>query len=178
MSCGGGPRERPDAPIKPNPPVPHPVFRFATVSGQSIHWFLKRNCSLTPSQLGWLYASLCVVSLGIGTAFWLHGAPMVLPFAWLELAAVGLVFILYARHATDGEKIALQEGRLVVELENGGNVERAEFLPHQVRIEPQASDGSLIEVSGQGRSVKVGRYVRPELRAALAQEIRMALRGA
>ena len=37
---------------------------------------------------------------------------------------------------------------------------------------------SLIEVSGQGRSVRVGRYVRPELRAALAREIRMALRGA
>jgi len=158
--------------------VPHPVFRFATVSGQNIHWFLKRNCSVTPSQLGWLYASLCVVSLGIGGAFWLQGATMVLPFAWLELLAVGLAFVLYARHATDGEKIALQDGRLVVELENGGNYERAEFLPHQVRIEPQAGDRSLIEVSGQGRMVKVGRYVRPELRAALAREIRMALRGA
>jgi uncharacterized membrane protein len=158
--------------------VPHPVFRFATVSGQNIHWFLKRNCSVTPSQLGWLYASLCVVSLGIGGAFWLQGATMVLPFAWLELLAVGLAFVLYARHATDGEKIVLQDGRLVVELENGGNYERAEFLPHQVRIEPQASDRSLIEVSGQGRMVKVGRYVRPELRAALAREIRMALRGA
>lgn len=154
------------------------VFRFATVSGQSIHWFLKRNCSVTPSQLGWLYASLCVVSLGIGTVFWLHGAPMVLPFAWIELVAVGAAFVLYARHATDGERIALQGGRLVVELENGGHCERMEFLPHQVRIEPQASDRSLIEVSGQGRSVKVGRYVRPELRAALAREIRMALRGA
>ena len=99
-------------------------------------------------------------------------------FAWLELAAVGLAFILYARHATDGERIALEQGRLVVELENGGTVERAEFLQHQVRVEPQASDRSLIEVSGQGRSVRVGRYVRPELRAALAREIRMALRGA
>lgn len=154
------------------------VFRFATVSGQSIHWFLKRNCSVTPSQLGWLYASLCVVSLGIGTVFWLHGAPMVLPFAWIELVAVGAAFVLYARHATDGERIALQGGRLVVELESGGHCERTEFLPHQVRIEPQASDRSLIEVSGQGRSVKVGRYVRPELRAALAREIRMAVRGA
>lgn len=158
--------------------MPHPVFRFATVSGQSIRWFLKRNCSITPSQLGWLYVSLCMVSLGIGTAFWLHGAFMVLPFAWLELAAVGLAFILYARHASDGEKIELQDGRLVVELENGGTVERAEFLPHQVRVEPQAGDRSLIEVSGPGRSVRVGRYVRPELRAALAREIRMALRGA
>ena len=154
------------------------MFRFATVSGQNIHWFLKRNCSVTPSQLGWLYASLCVVSLGIGGAFWLQGATMVLPFAWLELLAVGLAFVLYARHATDGEKIVLQDGRLVVELENGGNYERAEFLPHQVRVEPQAGDRSLIQVSGQGRMVKVGRYVRPELRAALAREIRMALRGA
>ncbi|MBU1361445.1 MAG: DUF2244 domain-containing protein [Gammaproteobacteria bacterium] len=154
------------------------VFRFATVSDQNFHWFLKRNCSVTPSQLGWLYASLCVVSLGIGTVFWVHGARLVLPFAWLELAAVGLAFVVYARHATDGEKIVLQGGRLVVELENGGHYERAEFLRHQVRVEPRDSDRSLIEVSGQGRSVKVGRYVRPELRAALAREIRAALRGA
>jgi uncharacterized membrane protein len=161
-----------------NSPVPNSVFRFATVSGQSIHWFLKRNCSVTPSQLGWLYASLCVVSIGIGAAFWLIGARLVMPFTGLELAAVGVAFILYARHATDGEKIALQGGRLVVELENGGHYERTEFLPHQVRVEPQDSDRSLIEVSGQGRSVRVGRYVRPELRAALAREIRMALRSA
>ncbi|MBN8747025.1 MAG: DUF2244 domain-containing protein [Variovorax sp.] len=158
--------------------MPNSVFRFATVSGQNVHWFLRRNCSITPSQLGWLYASLCVVSMGIGLVFWVHGARLVLPFASLELAAVGLAFILYARHATDGERIALEQGRLVVELENGGTVERAEFLQHQVRVEPQASDRSLIEVSGQGRSVRVGRYVRPELRAALAREIRMALRGA
>jgi uncharacterized membrane protein len=162
----------------PNSPVSNSVFRFATVSGQSIHWFLKRNCSVTPSQLGWLYASLCVLSLGIGIVFWWHGARLVLPFAWLELAAVGFAFLVYARHATDGEKIALQGGRLVVELENGGHYERTEFLPHQVRVEPQDSDRSLIEVSGQGRSVRVGRYVRPELRAALAREIRMALRSA
>lgn len=158
--------------------MPNSVFRFATVSGQNIHWFLRRNCSITPSQLGWLYASLCVVSLGIGTFFWLRGAPLVLPFAWIELAAVGFAFMLYARHATDGENIVLRRDRLVVELENGGHYERTEFLPHQVRIEPQAGDRSLIEVSGAGRSVRVGRYVRPELRPALAREIRMALRGA
>lgn len=153
------------------------MFRFATVSGQNVHWFLKRNCSITPSQLGWLYASLCAVSLGIGTAFWMQGAHLVLPLAWLELLAVGIAFLLYARHATDGERIALQEGRLIVELETAGTVERAEFLPHQVRVEPKDSDRSLIEVSDRGRSVQVGRYVRPELRAALAREIRMALRG-
>ncbi len=154
------------------------VYRFATVSGQNIHWFLKRNCSVTPSQLGWFYASLCVVSLGIGVFFWFQGARLILPFAWLELAAVGAAFVVYARHATDGERISLQGAQLVVELENAGRLERAEFRRESVRIEPKAGDWSLIEVFGQGRSVQVGRYLRPELRPALARELRMALRGA
>ncbi|MDB5850927.1 MAG: hypothetical protein JWP29_4679 [Rhodoferax sp.] len=153
------------------------VFRFATVSGQNIHWFLKRNCSVTPAQLGWLYASICVVSLSIGTFFWLQGAKLIMPFAWLELAVVGVAFLVYARHATDGEKISLQGGHLVVELENAGRLERAEFQREWVRIEPKTGDHSLIEVSARGRSVEVGRYVRPELRPALAREIRMALHG-
>ncbi|MGH6625988.1 MAG: DUF2244 domain-containing protein [Burkholderiaceae bacterium] len=152
------------------------VFRFATVSGQNVHWFLKRNCSVTPAQLGWLYASLCLVSLGIGAFFWLRGAPLVMPFAGLELVAVGIAFVVYARHATDGERISLEGTRLVVELESAGRLERSEFSREWVRVEPLAGDGSLIEVSGQGRSVQVGRYVRPELRPALAREIRMALR--
>ena len=154
------------------------VFRFATVSGQNIHWFLKRNCSVTPAKLGWMYASICVVSMGIATFFWMQGAKLVLPFAWLELAAVGAAFLVYSRHATDGEKISLQGTQLVVELENAGRLERAEFRREWVRIEPKTGDRSLIEVSGQGRSVEVGRYVSPELRSALAREIRMALRSA
>jgi uncharacterized membrane protein len=158
--------------------VPDPLFRFATVQNQTVCWFLKRNCSVTPVQLGWLYASLCVVSLGIGVAFWLRGAPMILPFAWLELAGVGLAFLVYARHARDGEVISLNGRQLVVEMENGGHLERAEFDRDRVRVEPRAGDRSLIELSGQGRRVNVGRYVRPELRPVLAQEIRRALREA
>ena len=152
------------------------VFRFATVQGQAIHWFLGRNCSVSPTQLGWMYASLCVVSLGIGTIFWFQGAVMILPFAWLELAAVGIAFLAYARHAADREHILLQGRSLVVELENAGRLERAEFHRDRVRVEPGADDRSLIELSGQGRRMIVGRYLQPELRPALAREIRMALR--
>jgi uncharacterized membrane protein len=158
--------------------VSNPVFRFATVKGQNIHWFLKRNCSVTPAQLGWLYASLCVVSLGIATFFWFQGAVLILPFAWLELVGVGIAFLVYARHAGDGERISLEGRQLVVELESAGRLRRAEFNRDWVRVEPGAGKRSLIEVSGQGQRVSVGRYVRPELRPALAQEIRRALRGA
>lgn len=158
--------------------MPNRVFRFATVQGQNIHWFLRRNCSVTPMQLGWVYLSLFVVSTAISAFFWFQGATMVLPFAWLELAAVGVAFLVYARHATDGERISLQGRQLVVELENAGHLERAEFHRDRVRVEPVGHGHSLIELSGQGRSVSVGRFVRPELRPALAREIRQALREA
>lgn len=154
------------------------VFRFATVSGQRIDWRLARNCSVTPAQMGWMYLSLCAVSLGIGTFFWMLGAPLVMPFAWLEMVVVGLAFAMYGRHAADGEKISLQGSRLVVELETAGKLIRAEFDRSWVRVEPKTGDRSLITLSAQGRSVEVGRYVRPELRPALASEIRMALRAA
>jgi uncharacterized membrane protein len=158
--------------------VSNPVFRFATVQGQNIRWFLKRNCSLTPVQLGRLYGSLCVVSLVIASFCWYQGAMLVLPFAALELAAVGAAFLAYARHAADRETISLEGRQLVVEVESAGHRQRAEFDRDWVRVEPGVSDRSLVELSARGRSVTVGRYVRPELRPVLAQEIRKALREA
>lgn len=163
--------------------LPTPAFRFATLADpgdsgdDAVFWLLKRHCSLTPAQLGWFYVSLCVVSLGVAAFFWAQGATMVMPFAWAELLAVGAGFLLYSRHAADAEKIVLQGGQLVIELETAGHTERAEFNREWVRVEPKDGDGSLIEVSGQGRSVRVGRHLRPELRPALAREIRFALRS-
>ena len=164
-------------------PQPKPAFRFATLPAQGSHgheavqWLLKRHCSLAPAQLGWVYLSLCAVSLSIAAFFWTQGAPLVMPFAGAEVLAMGIAFLVYARHAGDAEKIILQGGQLVVELETAGCTQRAEFNREWVRVEPRGGDGSLIEVSGQGRSVQVGRHVRPELRLALAREIRFALRA-
>jgi uncharacterized membrane protein len=124
-----------------------------------------------------MYIFLCTVSLAIGVFFWLPGATLVLAFAGLEVAVVGLAFLTYARHAADGEMISLQGANLVVELETAGRLERAEFERQWVRVEPKSGDLSLIELSGQGRSIEVGRFVRPELRQVLAREIRKALRS-
>lgn len=162
---------------------PKSAFRFASPASEqvagfdSVQWRLKRNCSVTPKQLIGLYLSLCVLSLGIASFFWVQGAHLVMPFAWLELVAVGCAFIVYARHAGDGETIILGKGQLIVELETAGRLLRTEFNREWVRVEPRHGDGSLIEVSGQGRSIRVGRHLRPELRPALAREIRFALRG-
>lgn len=153
----------------------HKPFRFAAVDEHGTQWRLKRNCSLTPQQSGWFFLLLCVLSLSVGLFFWSQGAKVVLLFTALELSAMGVAFLLYARHAADGECILLERERLVVELETAGRFQRTEFARHSVRVAPQVDDGSLIEVFAGNRSVKVGRFLRAELRPALAREIRQAL---
>jgi uncharacterized membrane protein len=92
------------------------------------------------------------------------------------VAAIAAALLVYSRHASDRELIRLQPGRLTVEHVFGRHVERAEFAPAWVRVEPEHGDRSLIELSGQGQRIAVGRFVRPELRRQLADELRWALR--
>jgi uncharacterized membrane protein len=152
-------------------------FGAESVEGEwSVRWSMRRNCSCTPRQMLAFFASLCVVSLGIATLFWVQGATLVMPFAWLELLAVAIALLIFARHVTDRESIHLQSGRLTVERVSGSHVECVEFTSDWVRVEPRTGDRSLIELSGEGQRIVVGRFVRPELRRQLAEEFRWALR--
>jgi uncharacterized membrane protein len=94
----------------------------------------------------------------------------------LELLVVGVAFFMYARHATDGERVRLAQGQLEVEVELAGNVIRTVFQSQWVRVLPPATPSALIEISGQGQSVLLGRHVRPEFRAVLARELASAVR--
>ena len=153
------------------------AYRWARVSDQALAWHLRRNCSVTPRQLALLYAGLSAVSLTIGVGFWMMGATLVLGFAGLELVAVGAAFLIYARHAADGETVSLQGERLIVERECAGRRERLEFCCAHVRIAPPASGQGLIEVMAHGRRVDLGRHIRPEWRPGLAGEMRSALQA-
>ena len=142
----------------------------------SVQWLLPRHGGASPRQMMGFYAALCGLSLAIGGYFWSQGATLVMPFASLQILAVGAALLVYSRHATDSERIRLRPGRLTVERVFGRQVVRAEFAPAWVRVEPEHGERSLIELSGQGQRIAVGRFVRPELRRQLADELRWALR--
>ncbi len=159
------------------------AFRWTTTplqgvaSRQTVHWQLLRRGAWSVCQLSWIYMALgLAVSAGVH-AFDFSNDTRGLALAALLMVAVGAWFLRYARHAQDGEKIVLQDGQLVVELTTAGREERAQFNSDCVRIEPHHADGSLIEVFGQGRRVRVGRHLPPAQRPALAREIREALRA-
>lgn len=156
------------------------VWRFARALDDGaigLQWVLKRNCSITPAQLFGTYLALCTVSLTIALAFTWQGASPVLAFAAIELLLVGAALLVYARHAADQERITLADGALSVEHQRGQQTERTQFRAAWVRVEPRHGEGSLVELSGDGRQSFVGRYLRPEMRTPLAQELRAALRA-
>ena len=142
----------------------------------SLQWSLRRNCSLTPQQLGSAFLFLCTVSMLIAAVFFWQGAPYVAAFAGLELLAVGLAMLIFARHAGDRETLTLVGNLLFVEQCVGPRVELVQLATDWLRVEPAAGQGSLVQISGGGRAVRVGRHLRPELRGAFAQELRQALR--
>jgi uncharacterized membrane protein len=143
-----------------------------------LHWRLARNCSISPRQLGGFFLMLCIFSLAIAVFFLAQGAPWVMAFAGMELLAVGVALLVYARHAGDRESLTLDGARLQVEQCNGNRVAQLEFDARRLAVEPVGAQGSLLELREAGRSVRIGRFLRPELRAPFARELRRALRAA
>lgn len=164
----------------PAPAVPGiaATWRFGREQSSPPRWRfdLRRSISLRPRQLLTAYALVCALSLVVAAGFWWQGVRVVGVFTGIELIAVGVAMWLVARHATDRETIVLGPRELAVERHVGTDIEHVSFRPEWVRVEPASAVGSLVELSGQGRSVRVGRHVRPELRAELADELRRALR--
>lgn len=142
----------------------------------ALQWLLQPRWPFTPRELGLVYLALCCASLLIGAFFSVQGAPIVLAFAGFQLAGVGIALLAFARHAGDRETLTLVGRWLRVEQCFGSRVQRTEFGADWLRVEPAAGQGSLVELSGRGQRLRVGRFLRPEQRGAFARELRQALR--
>ena len=134
---------------------------------------LKRNCSITPAGLACVFAALAVAVLAIGVGFAVAGAWLILPFAGLEVVLLAAAFALQARHATDYELIALDGGRLRVEVGEASRVARYEMDARRARIE---MDGSHVLLRGPKEELELGRHLDAESRVAFAAELRKRLR--
>ena len=141
-------------------------------------WDLKRNCSIAPRQLAIFYAGMCVTSLLVAAVCTLRGAWLVLLFATLEMLAVGIAFLMYARHATDREHIALQDDCLLVELVQAQEVRQYKLELRSIRILGQASPRELIGLEAQGVRVEVGRFLTEWKRREFVRELKQELRHA
>ncbi len=149
-------------------------------------WTLKRNCSLSPCQFASLLGSLALVSLVVASVFAWSGAWWIMLFAVVEVVALAVTFVAYARHAGDYERIVVGPDTLVIELNSGSRVLRRQTHPALARVEypypdEMAGGDALIGLALGGEAVGVGRFVPLRSRESLAREIKgrlLAARGA
>lgn len=134
-------------------------------------WMLKRNCCLTPRQLGLAYGVVCMLSLTVAAFCIAAGVWQIIFFSLLELTVVAIAFLVYARHATDREHIALSRDCLLVEQFDGDRVHRVRLDPLTARVGIPRHAYELIQLESHGVRVEVGRHVTAARRVQIAREL-------
>lgn len=140
-------------------------------------WLLKRNCSLSPRQVGKAYGMMCAFVLAIALAFALQGIWFVFAFAVTEIVVLAWALLHYARHATDQEHVALSEGCLLIERIEAGALQQVRLDPYWTRIAVPSRTCSLIALESRGVKIEIGAFVSQEEREKVAQELRRELRA-
>ncbi len=153
---------------------PESVARVGQV-GPEQEWLLKRNCAVSPRQLLAFYLSLVALSLLIAGGLALDGAWMVLPFSGIDLLAVGLALVIFARRAGDNERVRLSGSDLIVEVTARGERSVTALNRHWVRVETEQRRGFRLVLAAHGLRVPIGRFVGEDERRAFARELKDVL---
>ncbi|RMD68777.1 MAG: DUF2244 domain-containing protein [Gammaproteobacteria bacterium] len=145
------------------------VRRFVVKPNQALSWTKTKT----------LFYSLCCVSLGIAGGFCLLGAWLILPFAGLEMAALGIALYVCACRSGHCEVITI--GSDAVEVAAGRRRVRQtwEFQRPWVQVRwekpPHPWYGSRLALFSHGRGVEVGQALNEKERQALARALKAAL---
>ena len=138
----------------------------------------RRNDSLGPRGRLRVFAALAALSLGLGVAFAVLGAWLILPYSAIEIAALFAAFCWIARHADDAEHLTIDADRVVVERTCAGVTTRTELNRHWTRLEGDHGAGAAatsLALCASGKRVPIGVDLSASERARMAAALRRAL---
>lgn len=112
----------------------------------------------------------------IATYFLVQGIWMILPFTIIELTALGIALLIYARHALDYESIAIDGSSVTVEKNIGGKLERHEFNTKWLQLKQEEDGKRLIRIEQSDQELPIGIFVPVDARAQLFKDLRQQIR--
>jgi len=139
---------------------------------------IKRNCSASPLQVAWVFASIVAFSFAFGVVFAAQGLWLVLPFVGIEMLAVAAAFFCYGRRAADYERIDISDGQIAVEQVEGGQRSLRRLPSPWARVELQRLDRTgrvRVWLAAGAERIEVGSHLLDARRTQLAEELRTAL---
>jgi uncharacterized membrane protein len=134
-------------------------------------WHLKRNISIAPSTMAFIFMGLGFVSLLIGFGFYLAGATLILPFSLLEITALLLAYFYNAVHANDFEKLTVEGNAIKIESKIGFKVTELQLVRSLTRVDTKIHLNGLIQLRQGKTDTFFGRFVHANLRPLLAKKI-------
>jgi uncharacterized membrane protein len=111
------------------------------------------------------------VSICIGLAFWVIGAPLILPFALLESLLLAVAFVCHARSVCDFDEITLNDRHLVVRQERRGQTKQHQFTRGLFRVSMTDGPSPLVRVTESGKQVELGEWLLAHERATLCRQL-------
>jgi len=150
--------------------------RLSLVDAVSQRIDLSPRCSLSPAQARLFFGSLCAVCLGIAAVLSLRGFWPILPFAGLEMAAVGfcLKLSLDRRHRLQTILITDNDVR-VTTTKKGCLLTQVVFPRHWARVKLRpaaiAHHPSRLFIESAGRACEIGSFLTDDERREVARQL-------
>jgi len=146
----------------------------SAVAAESIE--LAPNCSLTPAQARRFFGITCVAALAVAAPFVFAGFWPVLPFAGLEMTALGIALRVSMRRREQGQRILVSDDEVRIESRGiRGCRSEVVFPRHWAQVKLRKahvrSHPSRLTIESMGRSCEVGPFLTEEDRRGLATRL-------
>ncbi len=137
------------------------------------------NAAMPWRQQVLLYSIIAAFSLGVGVGFYFQGLTYILPFAGLEVGALGAALYFSARQGMKKEVIRIIKDKVRVETgrKQAENVHEFERSWVQVVMkQPQHQwYPSRLMLRSHGKQLEIGQFLNEEERKGLAIDLRNAI---
>lgn len=140
-----------------------------------VEFIIRPNTVYNTRTSRWVFALLAFICLTIGIRFALLGYWMILPFAVVDIVAVGLVLLMLNRNNAYFEKIQFSGNQLSIRHVQKNNRQSWHFPVHWVRVNLEPAShrwySRRLLVGSKGEWVEIGRCLIDSEREALAKAL-------
>jgi uncharacterized membrane protein len=149
------------------------------VTEPKLHITIRPNCSLSPRQALGFFAGISAVTLGVAAVVAARGFWPVLPFAGLELGALGWALWASMQRRFEQQDILIAETEVTVEDSRRKFKSRLVFPRHWAQVKMRAGFSPLaasrLIIESHGRSCEIGHFLNEQERRGLAQRLARAI---
>lgn len=148
--------------------------------GDSAHFIIRPTLSLSPREMLAFFILICMVTLVINIGFLMVGAWLVLPFAGLELLALGLA-LWFVYRAGERVEIVTIKGDDVRVLKQDRNISeewhyQRYWAQAVLREDKNSWHPNKLYIRSHGRALEIGKCLTDHERERLAADIKEILK--